>query len=46
MNIGMNVPSINLFEGGILGTFFDFDQDGIHLIDSLDYLDSSLEPRR
>lgn len=29
MNIGMNVPSINLFEGGILGTFFDFDQDGI-----------------
>ena len=28
MNIGMNVPSINLFEGGILGTFFDFDQDG------------------
>lgn len=28
MNIGMNVPSINLFEGGILGTFFDFNQDG------------------
>ena len=29
MNVGMNVPSINLFEGGILGTFFDLDQDGI-----------------
>jgi hypothetical protein len=28
MNIGMNVSSINLFEGGTLGTFFDFDQDG------------------
>ncbi len=29
MNIGMNVSSINLFEGSTLGTFFDFDQDGI-----------------
>ena len=29
MNVGMNVSSINLFEGGIIGTFFDFDQDGI-----------------
>ena len=29
MNIGMNVSSINLFEGGTIGTFFDFDQDGI-----------------
>ena len=29
MNVGMNVSSINLFEGGTIGTFFDFDQDGI-----------------
>ena len=29
MNVGMDVSSINLFEGGTIGTFFDFDQDGI-----------------
>ena len=29
MIVGMNVSSINLFEGGTLGTFFDLDQDGI-----------------
>ncbi|PDH48873.1 MAG: hypothetical protein CND86_01345 [Bacteroidetes bacterium MED-G21] len=29
MIVGMNVPSINLFQGGTIGTFFDFDQDGI-----------------
>lgn len=29
MNVGMNVSSINLFEGGLIGAFFDVDQDGI-----------------
>ena len=29
MIVGMNVSSINLFEGGTLGTFFDLNQDGI-----------------
>ena len=29
MIVGMNVPSINLFEGGTLGTFFDLNQDGV-----------------
>ena len=29
MIVGMNVPSINLFEGGMLGTFFDLNQDGV-----------------
>ena len=29
MTVGINTSSINLFEGGTLGTFFDFDQDGI-----------------
>ena len=29
MNVGMNASSINLFEGGLIGAFFDVDQDGI-----------------
>ncbi len=29
MIIGMNDQTINLFEGGTLGTFFDLDQDGV-----------------